>query len=128
MCSTVCPGYLTLAEALHGNPGRYSQEWNFGPADADMQTVAHVVEVLARPWGIARPWVQDQRAHPHEEMDLRLNSQKANRELRWVPKLPLDEALSWTADWFRRHRCAESPRALCEEQIDRYMQLPSHAH
>ncbi len=121
-------GYLTLAEALHAHPERYAEEWNFGPTDADMQPVAHVVEVLARPWGVTPAWVQDERVHPHEEMDLRLNSQKASRELRWAGKLPLDEALAWTADWFRRHRGAQSARALCEEQIDRYMQLPSHAH
>jgi CDP-glucose 4,6-dehydratase len=121
-------GYLTLAEALHAQPERYAEEWNFGPTDADMQPVAHVVEVLARPWGMLPAWVQDERVHPHEEMDLRLNSQKANRELRWAGRLALDEALAWTADWFRRHRSAPNARALCEEQIDHYMQLPSHAH
>jgi hypothetical protein len=63
--------------------------------------------------------------HPHEEMDLRLNSQKAIRELRWVCQLPLDEALAWTADWFRRHGSGQDARSLCEEQIDRYMQLSS---
>jgi len=116
-------GYLTLAEALYEQPERHATEWNFGPADADMQPVAHVVEVLARPWGVEPPWVQDARVHPHEELDLRLNSQKAIRELRWVCKLPLDEALAWTADWFRRHGSGQDARALCEEQIDRYMQL-----
>ena len=116
-------GYLTLAEALHSDPKRHAEDWNFGPTDADMQPVAHVVEVLARPWDIAPAWVQDERVHPHEEMDLRLNSQKANRELRWAGKLPLDEALAWTADWFRRHRGAQDARTLCEEQIDRYMKL-----
>jgi CDP-glucose 4,6-dehydratase len=116
-------GYLTLAEALYEHPDRYAAEWNFGPSDADMQPVAHVVEVLARPWGIDPPWVQDGRVHPHEEMELRLNSQKAIRELRWMCKLPLDDALTWTTDWFRRHVNGQDARALCEEQIDRYMNI-----
>jgi CDP-glucose 4,6-dehydratase len=116
-------GYLTLAEALYEFPDRYAAEWNFGPSDADMQPVAHVVEVLARAWGVDPPWIQDGRIHPHEEMDLRLSSQKATRELHWVCKLPLDDALAWTADWFRRHASGQQARALCEEQIDRYMKI-----
>jgi len=118
-------GYLTLAEALYENPARYGDEWNFGPADADMQPVAHVVEVLARPWKMSPAWVQDRGTHPHEEMDLRLNSQKAARELRWAGRLSLDEGLGWTAEWFRDHGAGQHARALCEAQIERYMKLPS---
>jgi CDP-glucose 4,6-dehydratase len=118
-------GYLTLAEALFENPDRYGDEWNFGPSDADMQPVSHVVEVLARPWGINPAWVRDPGVHPHEEMELRLNSQKAIRELRWVCRLPLDTALAWTAEWFQRHGSGQGARGLCEEQIERYMGIGS---
>jgi CDP-glucose 4,6-dehydratase len=53
-------------------------------------------------------------------MDLRLNSQKANRELQWTPRLPLPDALAWTAEWYRRHAQGASARDLCIEQIERY--------
>jgi len=120
-------GYLTLAEALLGDPGRYSGDWNFGPPDQDMQSVAHIVEVLGKQWGSERPWVLDGGSHPHEEMELRLNSQKANRELRWYGRLSLDPALDWTAQWFRRYAQGESARVLCEQQIECYMNLPLKA-
>lgn len=114
-------GYLVLAEALHRDPARYHGDWNFGPADQDMQPVAAVVEALASHWGTESPWEQDPGSHAHEEMELRLNSQKANQELRWTPTLALDQALAWTADWFRRHFAGESARDVCLEQIERFM-------
>jgi CDP-glucose 4,6-dehydratase len=82
--------------------------------------VSHIVEGLARHFGVARPWTQDPGTHPREELALSLNSQKANYELRWTPRLPLDEALTWIAAWYRRLAAGESARALCEEQIDAY--------
>jgi CDP-glucose 4,6-dehydratase len=113
-------GYLTLAEALARDATRYSDDWNFGPSDADMQPVARVVEILAEHWGWKEPWVQSAGSYAHEEMDLRLNSQKANRELHWTPRLPLPDALAWTAEWYRRHAQGASARDLCIEQIERY--------
>jgi CDP-glucose 4,6-dehydratase len=116
-------GYLTLAEALYEDPAGFADDWNFGPPDTDMQPVSRVVEILARPWGIDPAWVLDGRAHPHEEMELRLNSQKAMRALGWSTRLPIDAALTWTAEWFRGHARAVDARTLCHEQIDRYMSL-----
>jgi len=117
-------GYLTLAEALYGDPDRFADDWNFGPSEEDMQPVSRVVAVLAEHWGLGQSWVRDPAAHPHEELELRLNSQKANRELSWTPRLSLDQSLAWTADWYRRHAASSSARDLCVEQIERYMAVP----
>lgn len=116
-------GYLTLAEALYDNPEARAGGWNFGPADADMQPVSRVVELLAASWGVRPAWVQDTATYPHEAMELRLNSQKANRELDWYGRLSLEMALSWTSDWFRGHRAGKGARSLCESQIDDYLNL-----
>lgn len=118
-------GYLRLAEALYGDCANYAGDWNFGPADADMLPVSGIVERLASHFAVEVPWVRDGASHPHEEMELRLNSQKAQHELGWRPKLPLEGALAWTADWFSRQRAGESARGLCVEQIERYMALPA---
>lgn len=116
-------GYLTLAEALYGNPRSVSEGWNFGPADADMQPVARVVELLAAPWSVQPAWTPDTAVYPHEAMELRLNSQKAHRRLGWSGRLPLEMAVSWTTDWFRRFHAGEDARRLCESQIDDYLHL-----
>lgn len=114
-------GYLMLAEALDAEPDRYAGEWNFGPTDADMQPVARVVETLAASWGARSAWRKDGGVHPHEERELRLNSQKSNRELGWMPRLSLDHALRWTAEWYRSHASGADARSLCVEQIDQFM-------
>jgi CDP-glucose 4,6-dehydratase len=121
-------GYLSLAEALYRDPREFAGGWNFGPTDADMQPVSRVVELLAAPWGVRPAWVRDTAAHPHEAMELRLNSQKAQRALGWQGHLPLATALGWTSDWFRRCFAGESARSLCLSQIDEYMELGSRAH
>jgi CDP-glucose 4,6-dehydratase len=119
-------GYLTLAEALHGDTTTFAGGWNFGPADEDMQPVSRVVELLSAPWGVRPCWVCDSASHPHEAMELRLSSQKAERALHWRGRLALPTALAWTADWFRRHLAGESAQDLCLMQIDQYLNLGSH--
>jgi CDP-glucose 4,6-dehydratase len=120
-------GYLTLAEALYDDANRYADVWNFGPNDNDMQPVSYVVESLAKHWNVRNSWQRDAKTHAHEELELRLNSQKAARELLWGPCLTLDQALEWTATWFQRHAAGTGARALCEEQIERYMETASAA-
>jgi len=115
-------GYLTLAEALYADPERFSEGWNFGPAEADALSVARIVDLLARHWSLQRAWVSDPVKHAHEEPQLRLDSQKAARELNWMGRLKIETALEWTATWFLRYASGASARVLCEEQIDRYMQ------
>lgn len=116
-------GYLTLAEALFEDPAAHAEGWNFGPSDAGAQSVSRVVEFLAAPWGMYPAWVKDSATYPHEATELKLDSQKAARRLAWRAKLPLEAALTWTSDWFRRYQAGEGARELCEAQIDRYMGL-----
>ena len=112
-----------LAEALYREPKEFGGGWNFGPADADMLPVSRVVELLAIPWGAQSAWVHDKATYPHEAMELRLNSQKAERALRWRGRVPLIRALEWTSNWFRRYLAGESARRLCLSQIDEYTTL-----
>jgi CDP-glucose 4,6-dehydratase len=116
-------GYLTLAEALHGNPHKFASNWNFGPPDEQAQPVARVVEMLAGHWGVQYPWRKHAEQHAHEDMALLLNWQKARAELGWYCRLPLAQALEWVASWYKRQHAGESARALCHEQIDRYMSV-----
>jgi CDP-glucose 4,6-dehydratase len=99
---------------------KFSGGWNFGPADEDSRPVSRVVELLAVPWGVQSPWVRDTVAHPHEAVELRLNSQKAKSLLGWQGRLPLATTLAWTSDWFRRYATGEAVRNLCFSQIDDY--------
>ncbi len=116
-------GYLRLAEALDGDPARYSGDWNFGPAADEVRTVAGVVEALAAHWQIERPWKQDEGTHAPEELQLRLDVSKATTVLGWRGRLSIDEALGWAAVWYREHHGGADARALCLEQIARHVVL-----
>ena len=114
-------GYLCLAEHLAGDPLTFSSEWNFGPADGDSRPVSYLVELLAKHWGVAVPWVHDTQVRPPEAQELRLETRKAASLLGWRPRWPIDTALDMVARWYDGHHAGSDPRTLCLEQIGRYM-------
>jgi len=113
-------GYVSLAEALSGDPAGFSGEWNFGPADGDSRPVSYLVETLAKHWGVAVPWTHDRQAHPLEAQELRLETRKAASRLGWRACWPIDTALDMVARWYDGYHAGTSARALCLEQIRRY--------
>jgi len=117
-------GYLALAERLWADPG-FAEPWNFGPAEADARTVADLVDAMARLWGGGAGRTGQPGEHPHEAQQLRLDSTKARTRLGWAPRLPLDQALAWTVEWYRRQHAGEPARALIEAQIAAYTALPA---
>jgi CDP-glucose 4,6-dehydratase len=117
-------GYLGLAERLWSDAG-FAEAWNFGPAEHDARTVAEVVDTMARLWGGGAGWTRQPGQHPHEAQQLRLDSAKARARLGWTPRLPLEQALAWTVEWYRRHHAGEPARALTEAQIAAYTALPA---
>jgi CDP-glucose 4,6-dehydratase len=120
-------GYLTLAQHLATDPAKHSGEWNFGPATDDVFTVAQVTEALAPHWNLSPPWTTAAASHPHEELELRLDSSKAQRLMRWRCLLPTAQALEWVARWYRRTQAGEGARAVCDDQIDGFLALEPRA-
>lgn len=117
-------GYLGLAESLAGQEGAGCAEaWNFGPAEDDCRPVSHLVERLAAGWGNGASWRLAPGPHPHEAAFLKVDSSKARARLNWTRRLPLDEALAWTAEWYRAQRDGADARTLTLDQIARYEAL-----
>lgn len=127
-------GYVLLAEQLFaGNPDA-AGGWNFGPEDRDTRPVAWIVERLAESWrehtGESIAYQMDasragrgERRHPPEASILKLDSTKARTLLGWRPRLDLATALDWIVEWTRCYQQGGDVRALCEEQIDRFLLL-----
>src|SRR5215203_2586683 len=115
-------GYLTLAEAL-ANDARLSGAWNFGPPDADCLPVSSVVESLGRHCRFeGEAWIKDDANHAPEEQLLRLDATKAATLLNWKPRLRIDDALHWVADWYREFHAGGNARELSDRQIGSYLQ------
>lgn len=114
-------GYLALAERLALEPERFAQGWNFGPAADDFAPVSHVVDIAAREWGAAQGWTTQLGDHPHEAAMLTLDSRKATRDLAWRPHLSLEQAVAWSADWYRRVDAGDDAAAVTAGQIEDYL-------
>jgi CDP-glucose 4,6-dehydratase len=116
--------YIYLAERLLQEGVRHVGAWNFGPAAGDAVTVEDVLNKLAEDWGEAARWTHDDADHPHEARYLSLDCSKAQRELGWRPRLALDDALAWTAQWYKQWLAAEGElRNLSLSQIERFRGL-----
>lgn len=116
-------GYLLLAERLYEDGARFADAWNFGPDQSAAKPVGDVVERVARMWGEGLRWELDQAAHPHEAMLLRLDSSKAHERLGWHPQLTLEDALTWTVEWYKAWRQKNDMQRTTLGQIERYDEL-----
>jgi len=113
-------GYLTLAQSLFTDGAAFAQAWNFGPAEGEAKPVAEIVAKLALLWGDGARWQPAGGDHPHEAHHLKLDCSKARALLGWAPRAGLDEALAWTAEWYRAWHDKGDLRSLTESQIERY--------
>ena len=113
-------GYLSLAEALETS--RHDTAWNFGPAAEDNLTVGALADEAARLWGAGAHWIDEDDGGPHEAGLLMVDSAKARAELGWTPTLRVAEAIRFTVEWEQRVRAGETPRAVSEHQVERYLE------
>jgi CDP-glucose 4,6-dehydratase len=114
-------GYCLLAERLYSDPARYAGGWNFGPAASDMAPVSRVIDLLAEQWGLESGYVKQPGIHPHEAAMLTLDSTKAYRELGWTPRLSLEQATAWSAEWYRAVDAGVDAKVITHSQIQSYL-------
>ncbi len=114
-------GYLMLAESLFKHGPRFSEAWNFAPAES--HTVTQVVEQLLSIWGSQVSAKHDQSRQPHEDPYMILDSTKARVKLDWKPLLPLGTSLSWIVNWVKRLQAGADMRSVTESQIRAYMDI-----
>ena len=116
-------GYLQLAEKLLSQDTKYASAFNFGPAEEDAQPVQWIVERMVSLWGDGARWQLDVEEGVHEAGYLKLDANKARKELGWQPKLSLEEALEWLVEWYKAWQAGTDMHALTLEQIARYESL-----
>jgi len=118
-------GYLLLLERMADDPESFSQAWNFGPADDDARDVAWIVEQFGSAWGGAQ-WHIEAEAKAealHEAHLLKLDCSKARRELNWRPVLAIEQALKWTAEWYRAYYSGNDGKMTSQRQLDQFQQM-----
>jgi len=119
-------GYLLLAKRLYEDGALFEGAWNFGPHHEDARCVQWIVETVATNWGLDATWQADDKIHPHETNQLRLDISKATHQLDWKPKWSLPTALEQTVLWHNAWRNSVDMQRVCMDQIALYSEgLPS---
>jgi CDP-glucose 4,6-dehydratase len=93
-------GYLRLAQALHSDDG-FEGPWNFGPADDATTTVGALIDSFRRHWPAVPPSSPSTGQHPREAAILRLDWQKAARNLGWRSIWDAEHTIERTVSWYR---------------------------
>jgi CDP-glucose 4,6-dehydratase len=116
-------GYFVYLERLASAAGAVPLTMNFGPDDATGLTVAAVAETIAGHLPGARGWIAAPGDFPVEAQALALDPARAESILGWRSRLPVHEALEWTAEWYRGFDAGIDVRRLSLDQIQRYEAL-----
>ncbi|MDC0975676.1 CDP-glucose 4,6-dehydratase [Alphaproteobacteria bacterium] len=120
-------GYLVLAEQLFKNPGEFSEAWNFGPYERDIQPVGSILDQMTNLWP-GTSWRLDQDDNPHEAMLLKLDISKALTILGWIPTWDLTNTLGKIIRW---HKCwveGSNMRVECINEINEFTKDMRHAN
>ena len=113
-------GYLILAQKLYKNNKDYSEGWNFGPKEHDVESVGWILDQMIAQWP-GSSWKLDQDPNPHEEGFLKLDISKAELELDWKPLWKLDYTLKKIILWHKAWQYKENMQAICLEDSEGYM-------
>jgi len=114
----VC-GYLLLGAKMQEEPEKFATAYNFGPMEADNLKVRELVEKSLQIWGSGSYKELPDIQAPHEAGLLRLDINKAMKELGWKPKWNSEKALKMTLDWYKDYKA--DAIGITDRQINEYL-------
>ena len=117
-------GYLAFAERLATGGSDLPPALNFGPPAENSRTVADTLKQFLVHFPDHPGYRAAAATGAHEATLLRLDSGLAQQRVGWRPRLNFDDAVDWTAGWYRRHQQGDDMRAASLDQLARYEALP----
>lgn len=115
-------GYMMLAANLVENPEKFRGSWNFGPVDRHPLPVKKVTELVIDAWGKGELRVEADPNAGHEANLLQLSIDKARDHLDWYPVFSGTEAVTETADWYKRINNGDDPIETSRASLARYIE------
>lgn len=116
--------YLLLSRKLYEEGQAHSGAWNFAGAESETMTSQRLAETFVKLWGSDEIRVEPAHDRPAQKPASHLNSDKAQTQLGWTPALRMEDAIAWTAEWYRSYYSdPASAWRMTEDQIGRYMRL-----
>lgn len=113
--------YIRLGKKLYEEGQTYSGTWNFG-FDQYLITPHELIRRFLDLWGLDVPIELDANATRPALQTQILTTEKTRTRLGWISALTLEEAIAWTAEWYRDFY--SDPSVACrttQEQIARYL-------
>lgn len=114
-------GYMLLAERMVQEGPTFASAWNFGPGESSTRTVEQVAAQIGKLWGQPDFYEVDAGLHPHEAMNLTLDSTKSGQLLNWRPKWTVEQAVAKTVEWFQEYLAHRDVRVIGLQQIQSYL-------
>lgn len=112
-------GYLLLGQRLLEGQRDFATAWNFGPDHSGGLQVREVLRALCLEFPELR-W--EQVGTPlHEAGMLKLDSAKARHELKWQPVWDVQEALTKTAQWYKKY--IHQGEVISQIQLKEYLKM-----
>ena len=94
-------GYITLAISLKKNNKLNGPVFNFGPPVRNNFKVIDVLKLMKKFWKKVRWKIEAKKNYHYESNLLKLNSNKANKILKWKPNLSFHESIKFTVNWYK---------------------------
>jgi CDP-glucose 4,6-dehydratase len=112
---------LLLARSLFERQ-KSADVWDFAPSDEGRISASEFAKRFTALWNEAATAPQNNSSKPPQGPKSRAN--KASAELGWSPVLSSDQALTWTAEWYRSF-CSDPSSTLrtTEDQLEQYMRM-----
>jgi CDP-glucose 4,6-dehydratase len=115
-------GYLLLGANLNNGPIQFSQAYNFGPHLSDALSVEEMLKLAIASWGKGQYKVEKEEGQPHEAGLLKLDISKAISEIKWLPKMDAEKAVSMTMDWYNEFNSnIETISDFTSKQINEFL-------
>jgi len=109
-----------LAQAMVVDPESAPTALNFAPDAESFRSVSELVQAFTSRWGGRPGWRFDTDQRPHEASHLRLDATCARALLGWRPLLSFEDAVTWTADWYRAFWNGDDVGTVTSRQIDAF--------
>ena len=117
-------GYLKLGSKLIKKDlvNIKNPSWNFGPHKSNSVEVLKIVKNIIKLWSKKNYKIKIMKNQKFKETHLlSLKIQKAYKELRWKPKLTLNENLQLTIEWYKSYYKKSNMVELTKKQINYYL-------
>ena len=114
-------GYLILGKKLYKKPKIYSGSWNFGPQNNQTKNVKTVAKIVMKIVDKKRKIKMVFKKGDFKESTLlKLNSNKANKKLKWKTRWTMNKSIKQAALWYDCYLNKQGIKKMTQSQINNY--------